>query len=459
MTTRRRALAGALLVVVGACGTSEDGDDTDPPVVQGPGCPAVLEAGVHNPEPIGSATSICVFDPDTGQPVGGVPVHLDGNRSGLTGADGRVDFPSAGSRAVTVGATGASQTTWAGFYGTQWIIPYEADASVPAQVTGRIIGWGSLPPPEPGHYLLAEVTSTRRIDPTYRKNTLEQEVVEGIPQNRCRRDPGPATTCAWTLTTRPGRQRLIATIIDVDAGATPSTADDVYAVIGYADSGAITLGAGELRTDVELQRVPAGDLSTITFDIIGASNPPLRWHGELALDLGADGQFVGAFPPLVSGASTRLYPINADPFAGRYDLVIYSYGVDDDTSYGLDSFLDVGGGGGGYGVERPSMVISRCGHACWRLAPDWDLGFATFRRGDGTYWSVFQSNYSAGRILQPPGIDVLGEAPVEVTVRTLALDDFLPTVLGDFVLDDLVTDPTLYFGHRPGAGASGTFTP
>jgi hypothetical protein len=446
----------ATIAIAGLLGGCTDAPDDDGPTIHGPpGCPAILAPGVHGPRAgVGDTMSICVVDSDTGQPVEGAAVRLDGIRTGLTAADGRVDFPGGAARAVTVGEPGGSQVTWAGFQGTQWISPYERDVNVPARVTGRIAGWAALPAPAAGHYLLADVTYTRRTDPTYRKNTLEQDVVDGMPQNRCRRDPGPGAACDWALTTRPGRQRIIATIIDADDAGTTTTDDDVYEVVGYADSGSIILDSGEQRADVVLELVPADELWITNVDVTDYSEAPKERRGELSLDLGEDGELVGAFPPLVAGAAPRLYPVNGGRFAGRYDLFLYAYEPGEDATYALTYVVGVQGGG--YNVHGDPMRISRCGPSCWRLTPAWTVAFATFRRDDGTSWSVFQSDYSAGRIMEPTGLDLLGETPVRLDVRSFSLERL---DIADFELLDIVTDPSSSYAWRYGAGASGIFTP
>lgn len=438
-----------------AAGCAEPDPEGAPTIHGAPGCPDVLEPGVHGPYlGMGDAMSICVIDADTRQPVVGIPVWLDGNRSGLTGPDGRADFPGGGSRAVTVGDPSGSQVSWFGFEGAQWIIAYESDAAGPASVTGTIAGWTSLPEPAPGHYLVADVTYTRRVDPTYRKNALDQAIVDGVPQNRCHRDPGPAAACEWTLTTRPGRQRILATILDADSAGTTSTGDDVYTVIGYADSGTITLAAGEARTGVALDRVPDDELQTASIEPIAELEDPRPLRGELALDLGADGVFVAAFPPLVPGGPPRPFPINAGRFAGRYDVSLYA---GDDASYAFRLSLDASLTGG-HGVSGYSMEITDCGHGCWQMMGGAaDLTFATFRRTDGTSWSVFQTEYSLGRILFPPGLDVIGEGPVDVTARSVWFDYRLDTA--DFVLEELLTTPHDAFGGHQGSGARRTFAP
>jgi hypothetical protein len=406
-----------LVVALAACDGAGDGDRASG---EGPpGCDPAIPFGTNGPRVPGFADtmSICVTDADTGDPAAGVRVTLDGGRVAYTDAQGRADVPGGGwTRAVTLGEPGASTLTWSGPIGNQIMLPFERDATA-AQVRGEVAGWAELPPPAAGHYRIAEIQSSERPELTYRKNRLAQEVAGGVPANRCMRRAGDAATaCTWRLATRPGLQRLIATIVDADDAGTPDDAsDDTYEVTGYAMATSVALAPAEQLDGVVLAPVPAEGLVTMPIDLAtGEATAGLDVTAELALQLGAEGRIVWRFPPITPASPPRPVLRTDDPNA--YVLTVHAFDPADPASRGLTPRLFYAADAAPeftYTAELPPYPLGSCGAACWTLAGG--LRVARFDLDDGTA-RIQIENAPGWHVRPPPGAPPLGASAFEIVV-------------------------------------------
>jgi hypothetical protein len=415
-----RSYPGMVLVVgLAACDAGATGTPDAVPV-GAPGCETELELGAET-LPLTGFLSVCVTDADTGEPAAGVAVTLDGGRAGVTDAAGRADFAGEWSRAITLGEPGESTITWTRFGGNRAILRFERDAAA-ARVRGDVPGWADLPAPAPGHYRIAEVRSSERPDPTYRKNRIPQEVVDGIAVNRCVRRAGDAAApCAWTLATRPGLQRLIATIMDADDGGTPDDLDDdSYEIVGYGVGAELALAPREVRDGVALPLASDDALVVTAFELDAVDEAEgLAVAADLVLDLGDAGRFEWRSPPFAPGA-----PVLRPDGLGTYYLALQAFDPAEPASRSVNVHPFDPENEDTYQIIVRPRRLGVCAEACWTFSPR-GLLVARFDRADGTSWIDVDASRDTQHLRPPPEVSL---GPEPVTFEIVALDGYALSV-------------------------------
>jgi hypothetical protein len=450
MTTR--AALSSIMGLLAIAGCSLDADEDDPEPEPGTYCAGMnpIASGGSTGPVAGPATSllVCVVEPDdvrTG--VANARVTLETGEEGFTDASGMVKFPTVtGARSISVDDPRFVPTTWEGITGDTVTMFLERNPPQLAAVSGTIDGWDALPAPGLGHYLVAEVQFTRSPAPLVATDAL----LDGQTANHCYRWDADPTSCAWSLVTRSGAQRWIATLVDADANGTPDdTSDDRFTVIGYAASDTVSVDGAAPLTGVVLARLPPEDLSTITVELAEPA-PGLGQRVAIpTLELPDGQRIVFSFPPLTFDAPSSIVIRNADTsFTGRYHIEERASAPGTTTPYAARGARDI----------DPTLVapldrwsepltLGRTGPRTWRLGRSDCMHVAHFTRDGAALWNLVA--FGMNPVIEPPSWVPLGTGRLQIDVTTSCASTSWSTTT--FEYRDLARGPT------SGAGARVTF--
>ncbi len=434
-----RFLALAALVACGPGAGGDDGDDdgdddsTTPRLIAGGGVASAAIDGTLNVHVVaaGGATPVVGASVRVGAASAATPL------TGTTSATGLVVFTDpalTGPQTVTVTAPGHAAATWVGVAGTNVTIPLDPlpRTTPSARVSGTIAGWNDLPAPAFGHYTLAVVLATFTDDVGAPENNLPQAMSGTTPLNTCVRSSSAASTCAWELVARIGRQRHVAVIVNGDSRLTPNdTGDDVYTLVGYAASAGVTLTAGQQVTGESLTLVAAGARSQFSVSF----PPALPGLGDVVaipmLDLGDDGRVVFPLPTVAPGQLSTQVLTPTGGFAGSYRVVALASAPGTAATPYSSVFMDVVALGSAVAIDpwlpAPAAITRTGGQYTFTGATGAAIHYASFSRADGTtVWTLSLLDGSTGFALPALTPDPLGTGGLTLTVSAADVTGFDP---------------------------------
>ena len=310
---RRLTIALAALAAI-ACGS--DYNEPDPRLISG--------GGVGDGE-LSGTIHVHVIDSITERPIADAATVV-ADQTLQTDSNGLATFSSSQLNApqtVRASASGYAAAAWYGVDGANVTVPLaprSLAAALPTlTIAGTIAGWDSLAPPSAGHYLMAVVEYTRRLDMSDPANTISQGSSGGIPNNACYVDSAAITPCSFSISTRTGPQGLHAFIVDGDDRGTPGDfSDDTTTVIGFAYRGGLVGEAGVDQSAIALEIFDPSELFPVSLSF---PDSILSVIGLGGIELGNDGVIVFT-AEATDGSPGIVLPSLTGPFTGANYWVI-----------------------------------------------------------------------------------------------------------------------------------------
>jgi len=443
------ALAALAALAAPACGHRNNAD------------PVLIPGGGVSSGEIARFLNVYVVDGDTGDPIAGAFVQVDGETedlslTGTTNTDGLATFEDRhlrGPQTVSAAAPGFANSTWFGVNGANVTINLNDTASntnvETADVRGTIDQWDMLPAPAANHLWIGFVGYTFTENIGGAENSITQPTVAGLPANACIKGLPIDPPCDWHMIARTGAQAHYYLLIDDDTMGTPlDMTDDTLTLAGWGVLPGLDLTNGAMVT-AELLPAPVMDVDTTTVTL--ADLPAGLDTQSLAgfVSLGEEGLMAFTFNA-VSGqtAASVGYPLLTNELTTGYYRFI-AVATDSatmtfpPTTYtNVDDLADLSGGVDMPAFLEPASGLSLANEEFSYAAPPGASVYAASIHdpaNDDLLWSIAQLDVSAGGSFVLPALPAtsggaelpFGDLRFEVTAIEVAGFD-----AGDFSLED-----------------------